>query len=115
MTLNYRNHSGNWTGNHGHCAERNPFDGNFVGKPVHQILFQDFRAPHGFEQCLLFSQIGAYAWKAKHRTGAAVTISLQRPGSRQWHIEPPIQPGLLPDVIALGECVRENDAEYTLV
>ena len=109
MTLNYRNCSGVWTGEHGSCVEMNSFDGIFVGKEgVHQILFQGLSAPHGHPQDLLFSQIGAYAWKATHRTGAGVTISLQRPGSRYLHIEPLPDDCVLPDVIALGECVREN-------
>ena len=117
MTLDYCNCSEEWTGKHGHCAERNPFDGNFVGKPVHQIQFTGLRAPHGRAQCLLFSQIGAYAWKAEHRTGAVVTISLQRPGSRQWEIDRPIQRPADVIVLSLGDYDREDggDAAYSVV
>ena len=117
MTLDYCNRSEEWTGKHGHCAEMNPYDGNFVGKPVHQIQFTGLRAPHGRAQCLLFSQIGAYAWKAEHRTGAVVTISLQRPGFRQWEIEWPIQQPADVIALSLGDYDREDggDAAYSVV
>ena len=123
MKLNYRNHSGFWTGVHGRCSEENPFDGNYSGQVVHQIEFHGLQAPNGIPQSLLFKQIGEYVWKATHRNGQSITISLQRPGSRQCEIERPLDSDELQDVVALvdrdpvsdGNAVVDSDGGYILV
>ena len=74
-------------------------------------------------QSLLFKQIGEYVWKGTHRNGQSITISLQRPGSRQCEIERPLHSDEPQNVVALvdrvpvpdGNAVDGSDVGYVLV
>ena len=116
MKLDYQNVSGERTGPHGEVAERNHFSEKShleLRGHEHQILFRDFHSPHGYEQNMLFIQVGPYTWKAKHRTGALVWIVLRKPGSGP-HIEFVPHCGLLPDVMAMPPSLSQSDelSEY---
>ena len=111
MTLDYQNVSGERTGPHGEVAERGCLsDTSHLELKGHEILIREFHSPHGYEQNMLFKQVGPFTWKSKHRTGATVFLVLRKPGSGH-HSEFVPHCGLLPDVTAMPPALSD-ESEY---
>ena len=108
MTLDYENVSREHSGSHGNALERGVFSNtSHLGVSRHQILFQEFHSPHGFEQNQQFTQVGPLTWKGKHRTGAVVFLVLRKPGSGP-HDEFVRHCGLLPDVMEAPPTISDE-------
>ena len=109
MQIDYQNISGEQTGPHGYVVERGTFSptSHLVKGHEHQIMFQDFHSPHGYETCLIFKQVGPFTWKSKHRTGATIFLVLRKPGSGP-HEEFVRHCGLLPDVMEAPPTISDE-------
>ena len=112
MTLDYENVSREHSGSHGNALERGVFSKtSHLGVSRHQILFQEFHSPHGFEQNQQFTQVGPLTWKGKHRTGAVFFLVLRKPGSGP-HDEFVRHCGLLPEVMEASDEWQFEDGEF---
>ena len=108
MTLDYENVSREHSGPHGDVIERGAFSKTSHLEVIrHEILFRDFHSPHGIEQNQMFTQVGPFTWKGKHRTDATVFLVLRKPGSGP-HEEFVRHCGLLPDVMEAPPTISDE-------